>query len=107
MPTVLVEELTLMEVDELLEIDVALLLMLVEMDMETEVDELLEIDVALLLLLVEMDMETEVEVEVEGPMLMEEDELLPLVVLLDIVQLASRYQFAGGSPRHSPTVTGL
>jgi len=69
-------------------------------------DELLETDAALPLL-VEENMEVEVEVEVEGPMLMKEYELLLLVVLPDIVPLASRYQFAGGSPRHSPTVTGV
>lgn len=33
--------------------------------------------------------------------------LMTLVVLLDDAPLASRYQFSLGSPRHSPTVTGV
>jgi hypothetical protein len=74
--------------------------------LETNMALLLETDAALLLL-VEENVEVEVEVEIEGSMLMEEYELLLLVVLPDIVPLASRYQFAGGSPRHSPTVMGL
>lgn len=61
----------------------------------------------------EIEVEVKGELELEVLMLIEVDELLRttallllLVVLLDIGPLASRYQFAGGSPRHSPTVTG-